>query len=80
MSSSKPTRTYSNGFFTIEWRPEKCVHCQTCINELPQVFDLSRRPWVDLNGADEQTIRETVAKCPDGALSITEGPPKEYDC
>ena len=70
---SKPTRVYQEGDLIVEWRPEKCVHCQICITTLPNVFQLDRRPWVDLTQGTDLEIRETVAMCPDGALSI----PKE---
>lgn len=69
---SEPTRTYSNAEITIEWRPEKCVHCQACIHGLPDVFDLTKRPWVNIHGASSDEIKRQVAECPDGALSLAE--------
>lgn len=65
-----PTRTYTNGEITVEWRPEKCVHCQACINGLPAVFNMEARPWVNMNGATIEEIKRQVAECPDGALTI----------
>lgn len=72
----KPTRTYTNGEITVEWRPELCVHCEACITGLPQVFDLSKRPWVNIHGATSEQIVKQVSECPDGALSIS---PKESE-
>lgn len=69
---SKPTRSYSNGEITVDWRPEKCIHCESCLINLPEVFDRTRRPWVNINGSSTANIRDTVALCPDGALSIPE--------
>lgn len=68
----KPTRVYSNDQITVEWRPERCVHCEACKNNLPEVFDPDRRPWVDLSKGDPEEIRRVVALCPDKALSIPE--------
>jgi uncharacterized Fe-S cluster protein YjdI len=68
----KPHRVYSNGEINVEWRPPLCVHCKACLEGLPKVFDLSRRPWVDMEAATSQEIRDTVALCPDGALSVVE--------
>ena len=68
--SSEPERTYSNGEVTIEWRPEKCIHCTSCLVNLPEVFDMGRRPWVNINGAKASDIRDAVKLCPSGALSI----------
>ena len=67
-----PTRTYTTGEITVEWRPELCVHCESCITGLPQVFDLSQRPWVNVNAATSDEIVRQVAECPDGALSIAQ--------
>ena len=71
---SLPTRSYSNGEITVEWRPEKCIHCQACITGLPAVFNLERRPWVDMKAAATNEIKIQVASCPSGALAIKEQP------
>ena len=47
----KNDRDYSNGEITVFWRPAKCTHVTTCFNELIEVFDPSKRPWVNMNGA-----------------------------
>lgn len=65
-----PTRIYSNAEITVEWRPELCIHCEECFNGLPQVFDPSKRPWVNIDGAAAQEIRQQVSKCPSKALEI----------
>jgi putative redox protein len=67
---STPTRVYKNNTIAVEWRPELCVHCQRCITELPQVFNLSARPWVDINGASDKEIIQQVEACPTKALSM----------
>jgi len=64
------TRTYSTPEITVGWRPELCIHCQLCITELPEVFDLSKRPWVNIVGASPDKIKEQVSRCPDQAISI----------
>ncbi len=65
-----PTRSYDNGEIIVDWRPEKCVHCQACVTNLPEVFDTTKRPWVNIQGSTTEKIVETVALCPDQALSI----------
>lgn len=67
---SEPTRVYTNGSISVEWRPELCVHCQKCITELPQVFDLNKRPWVNIDGASDREIIQQVEACPTKALSM----------
>ena len=62
-------RKYSNNDITVYWKPGACVHASYCYRELIEVFDPSRRPWVDMNGASTQKIIETVDLCPTEALS-----------
>lgn len=60
---------YTNGEVTVVWQPHLCTHSTACLNGLPQVFDLGRRPWVTIDGASTQAIRDQVARCPSGALT-----------
>lgn len=69
---SEPTRTYSNDEIKVEWHHERCVHCENCIKGLPQVFDMQKRPWVDLSKATSDEIIKQVAECPDGALQVVD--------
>lgn len=74
MESNQPTREYSNSEITVQWWANRCVHCQECITGLPQVFNLDARPWVNINGASTQEIKDQVAKCPSGALVCLPSP------
>jgi len=38
------------------------------VRGLPSVFDVSKKPWIDVNGAVDAII-EQVRRCPSGALS-----------
>ena len=35
----------------------------------PAIFSLSRKPWIDVNGAPAAAIIEQVKCCPSGALT-----------
>lgn len=61
---------YKNNDITVAWRSQLCKHSGRCVTQLPQVFNLKAHPWVNVNGADAQTITEQVSKCPTGALFI----------
>jgi len=61
---------YPGENITVVWKPELCKHAARCATQLPQVFDPKARPWVNMDGATEAEIREQVARCPTGALSI----------
>jgi putative redox protein len=62
--------TYANEDITVEWKPELCRHSARCATQLPTVFNPAARPWINMDGATSQEIRDQVAKCPTGALSI----------
>src|SRR6185503_7080697 len=61
---------YPGDDLTVVWKPELCKHSARCATQLPQVFDPKARPWVNMDGATSKEIRDQVARCPSGALSI----------
>jgi len=63
-------KKYSNGKVTVVWQPVKCIHSKKCFHGLPQVFDPSNRPWVNIEGDNSAAIVDQVKLCPSGALSI----------
>lgn len=65
----KNNRDYTNGEITVFWRPAKCTHVTTCFNELIEVFDPSKRPWINMKGASTKEIIRVVDLCPTGAIS-----------
>lgn len=64
------TKTYSNEDITVIWKPHVCIHSKKCWKELREVFDPTARPWVNMQGATSDRIREQVNNCPSGALSL----------
>jgi len=62
-------RKYTNGEITVYWKPSACVHASYCYRELIEVFDPSRRPWVDMKGSTTERIIEVVNLCPTEALA-----------
>lgn len=61
-------RTYPGADITVLWDSERCIHTAICLRTLPAVFDLDQRPWIDVAGADADTIAAAVERCPTGAL------------
>ncbi|MEA2434724.1 MAG: hypothetical protein QOG54_2181 [Actinomycetota bacterium] len=77
-----PTRTYEREELTVVWDATRCTHVAECLAALPDVFDVKRRPWVDIEGAAADQIAAAILRCPTGALKFEarEGfPPEEPD-
>lgn len=73
-------KKYSNGDITIVWNPGICIHSTNCWKKaggLPQVFDPSKRPWINPAGVESDLIKKQVAACPSGAISIEGDVPVE---
>ncbi|MCK9612550.1 MAG: SDR family NAD(P)-dependent oxidoreductase [Bacteroidales bacterium] len=68
-TSDKKIKHYSNGEITIVWTPKLCTHVAYCFTELPEVFDISERPWINPLGATTKRIIQQVERCPTGALT-----------
>lgn len=66
---SEKIKEYKSKDITVIWKPETCIHSEKCWRGLPEVFDPKSRPWVNVEGAIDEKIKEQVNKCPSGALS-----------
>jgi uncharacterized Fe-S cluster protein YjdI len=65
------TRSYSTEQITVHWNSALCTHSAECLNRLPEVFDVRRRPWVRVDSADADGIAAAVDACPSRALTYT---------
>jgi uncharacterized Fe-S cluster protein YjdI len=68
----KETIKYTKGELTVVWKPSICIHSRVCWSQLREVFDPTKRPWINMDGADAERIALQVGRCPSGALSIEE--------
>ena len=70
MSSNRDSlmKEYATDEIVVEWEPRICSHSHNCVNALPQVFDETRRPWVEVDAATADQVEAAVALCPSGAL------------
>ena len=66
-------RNYVGKEITIHDNRRICSHAKECVNNLPSVFKLGSKPWIDSDGSKVQDIINTVRKCPSGALSYSIG-------
>ena len=65
-------KEYTNGEVTVVWKPDLCEHSGNCVRGLPQVFKPGERPWVKVESASTEEIKNTIDTCPSGALSYKE--------
>lgn len=65
----KRVQAYSKDGFTVYFDPNVCMHSAKCVNGLPSVFDISKKRWINVKGADREDIMTQIDKCPSGALS-----------
>jgi uncharacterized Fe-S cluster protein YjdI/CDGSH-type Zn-finger protein len=63
----------------VQWDSTRCIHTALCLMTLPAVFDVARRPWVNIDAADPDAIARAVEACPTGALRYRrlDGGPQE---
>lgn len=55
----------------VKWDQGTCTHAGKCVEGLPAVFKIVDGQFViDESAASEQEVRDQVAKCPSGALSV----------
>lgn len=60
---------YRNDKLTVRYDPKICIHAGDCVRGLPSVFDVAKKPWINVDGAEPEAIIEQVKQCPSGALS-----------
>ncbi|MFA5669815.1 MAG: CDGSH iron-sulfur domain-containing protein [Balneolaceae bacterium] len=60
---------YSNDSIEVSWDSKRCIHAEECIHGLPEVFDITKKPWINPDGANGiDKLKEVIHKCPTGAL------------
>src|SRR5690349_16064041 len=63
-----PTRVYDREELSVIWDAGRCTHVAECLRALPEVFNVTKRPWVDISAADAEQIAAAIHRCPTGAL------------
>ena len=64
-------RLYANEDITVFWNSDKCFHAKKCVTGCPEAFDITRKPWINIDNAPTQKVWQAVSKCPSGALTVT---------
>jgi CDGSH-type Zn-finger protein/uncharacterized Fe-S cluster protein YjdI len=63
-------RSYTGKDIEIGFEMARCIHARNCFLKLPQVFDPTRRPWIDPEAAPVEYIAAMIRTCPSGALTF----------
>ena len=72
-------KTYVGKDIEVSYDAVRCRHAAECLRGLPSVFDVSRRPWIEPDGAGAEELAAVIRRCPTGALHyrLADGPPEE---
>ena len=62
-------KEYSNGEVSVFWKRDLCIHSANCLIGLPGVFDMRKKPWIDMAASSTEEIIKTVDTCPSRALT-----------
>jgi uncharacterized Fe-S cluster protein YjdI len=65
---AKRIQTYENGAIEVTFDPNLCIHSARCLQGLPDVFDVRRRKWIEVDAGSADAIAQTIQRCPSGAL------------
>jgi uncharacterized Fe-S cluster protein YjdI/CDGSH-type Zn-finger protein len=68
---TRQLQVYETSQIRVTFDPKVCEHSGKCVKNLPAVFDVSRREWVDPSKATSQEVMRAIAACPSGALNST---------
>ncbi len=64
---------YKGSKIIVRFDTAVCTHSGMCVKGLPGVFDVNKKPWVNVEGAGVEEIEAQVKRCPSGALSCEKG-------
>lgn len=72
-------RSYDGDGIVVSYDAHRCRHAAECVQGLPSVFDVARRPWIMPGAAPADEVADVVRRCPSGALRYhrTDGMPDE---
>jgi uncharacterized Fe-S cluster protein YjdI/CDGSH-type Zn-finger protein len=61
-------KAYKSNDITVYYNARLCIHAAECVRGLPQVFDTSKKPWIEPSNANADAVAEVIHRCPSGAL------------
>ncbi len=64
-------KQYKNEDITIHWDQSKCIHAGVFARSLPQIYSPKEKPWIKIENASTEELKNQIGNCPTGALSYT---------
>lgn len=64
-------KNYYGEDITVHFDLAACGHVGVCVRKLPEVFNVKKRPWINVDAAHVDEVVKIVRACPAGALSYT---------
>jgi len=68
--SNKKTFRYTGKQAEVHWDGRLCIHYGDCGRAEGDLFVGGRQPWCQPDLAGEEEIRDVIARCPTGALTV----------
>ncbi len=61
--------SYATNEVEVTWDKHRCIHAKECVHGLPEVFDISKNPWIDpVKSGSIDALKKVIGACPSGAL------------
>lgn len=60
--------TYDSDEIKVTWDQKRCIHAAECVRGLGEVFDTSKKPWVQPEKRSADEVADVIERCPTGAL------------
>lgn len=60
--------TFNSDEIRVSYDIKRCIHAAECVNGLPSVFDPGKKPWVQPEHAEGESVADVIERCPSGAL------------
>ncbi len=67
-NSEEKIREYKTEEGVVYWSQTRCIHFAGCVKGLPIVFNPEKRPWIQVENANAEVLKEIILRCPTGAL------------
>lgn len=64
----KKFRKYRGTEMDVYFNARLCTHAAACIRGNMQVFNPLQRPWINVDAASPEEIKDIIDRCPSGAL------------